>query len=122
MSVPRVTAVRPPSAIEGGRITFEGSGFPIDEAHQPRVRLAELNARVVYASPTRVTAVVPVGLEGGPTPVHVTDGNEVNPAVVVSPQSAATVDIAAPIATISTVAADCGETTTAGLTSFPSVT
>jgi sugar lactone lactonase YvrE len=52
------------------------------------VRLGVREARVVYASPTRVAVVVPDGLDGGPTSIHVGDG-----------AAAASVNIAAPIAT-----------------------
>lgn len=70
MSPPHVTAIHPASAIEGGRITLEGTGFPIDQPHAPDVRLGATPARVVFASPTRISALVPSGLEGGRTAVH----------------------------------------------------
>src|SRR5215470_1733797 len=35
----RVTAVRPAWAIEGGRITIEGTGFPLDRPHIPAVEV-----------------------------------------------------------------------------------
>ncbi len=66
-----VAAVRPPWAIESGRITIEGSGFPIDQPHLPNVRVGDARARVVYASSTRIAALVPPGLEGGRTPVRI---------------------------------------------------
>lgn len=65
----RVTAVRPPWAIEGGRISLEGHGFPVDQSHLPEVRIGDVPARVVYASPTRIAALVPAGLEVGTAPV-----------------------------------------------------
>lgn len=68
---PRVTAVRPVSAIEGGRITIEGAGFPVDQPQLPQVRFGDVRARIVYASSTRIGVVVPAGLEGGPTTVRV---------------------------------------------------
>ena len=42
----RVAAVRPLWAIEGGRITIEGSEFPIDQPQLPTVRVGDLPARV----------------------------------------------------------------------------
>ena len=48
----RVAAVRPPWAIESGRITIEGSEFPIDQAHLPHVHVGSAPARVVYSSST----------------------------------------------------------------------
>src|SRR5712691_10645307 len=67
----RVTAVRPAWALEGGRITIEGTGFPVDRSHLPEVRIGSVRARAVYASPTAIGVVVPSGLEGGPTPIAV---------------------------------------------------
>jgi sugar lactone lactonase YvrE len=85
----RVAAVRPLWAIESGRITIEGSGFPIDQPQLPRVYLGDASARVVYASPTRIAALVPPGLQGGRTPIRI-DGVA---------GDAPLVDLAAPFAT-----------------------
>ena len=68
---PRVTAIHPPCAIEGGRITIEGTGFPLDGPSLPEVRIGEVAARLVYASPTRLSAIVPAGLEGGRARIRV---------------------------------------------------
>jgi len=69
---PRVTAIRPHWAIEGGRITIEGSHFPLDQPRLPDVRVADLPARVVYASPSSITVIVPPGiLESGPATVRI---------------------------------------------------
>ena len=38
----------------------------------PEVRIGDVPARVVYASPTSIGALVPPGLDGGPTRVHMT--------------------------------------------------
>jgi sugar lactone lactonase YvrE len=84
----RVTAIHPRWAIEGGRVTLEGSGFPIDHT-TPSVRFQSTRGRVVYASSSRVVALVPSGLEGGATPVRI-DG---------LPGETAFVDIATPFAT-----------------------
>jgi sugar lactone lactonase YvrE len=67
---PRVTAIHPRRAIEGGRINLEGSGFPVDIA-VPEVHIGDLRARVVYASPSRLGAVVPAGLDDGRAPVRI---------------------------------------------------
>src|SRR5262252_4730165 len=88
MASARVTAVRPSAAIEGGRIVLEGSGISTDGPRPVEVRLGVKEARVVYASPTRVAVVVPDGLDGGPTSIRVGDDT-----------AAASVNIAAPIAT-----------------------
>jgi sugar lactone lactonase YvrE len=84
---PRVTAVRPPCAIEGGRITIEGTGFSVDGPSLPDVRIGDVPARVVYASATEVSAIVPAGVDGGRAPVLVAGGGT------------ASVDIAAAFAT-----------------------
>ncbi len=67
----RVTAVRPLRAIEGGRITIEGSGFPTDQPRLPEVHIGGAHARVVYASPTVISVIIPSGLDGGPTDIRI---------------------------------------------------
>ena len=87
---PRVAAIRPHWAIEGGRITIEGANFPLDQPHVPRVRIGDLPAHVVYASPTALGVIVPPGLtEGGRTTVRIEGGTG----------ETAFVDVAAPFAT-----------------------
>jgi sugar lactone lactonase YvrE len=84
----RVSGVRPAWAIEGGRITIEGSGFPVDGTEVPEVRIGGGRARVVYASSSEISAVVPALAEGGRIPVQVAGSGE-----------AATLLVAAPFAT-----------------------
>ena len=102
MPPPRVTAIHPLRAIEGGRITIEGAGFPVDEPKLPEVRVGESSARLVYLSPTRLVAIVPSDLEGGRTTVRV-DGARVFDAAQGGASSSkgggAFIDIAAPFAT-----------------------
>jgi streptogramin lyase len=71
----RILAVHPFSAIEGGRITIEGSDFPVDGPTLPEVRIGDARARVGFASPTRIIAVVPPGLEGGRATIRVGEGS-----------------------------------------------
>jgi sugar lactone lactonase YvrE len=85
----RVAAVRPRCAIEGGRITIEGAGFPVDGPLLPEVRVGGALARVVFASATRFVALVPPGLEGGPAVVRMSGVSG----------EAACIDVAAPFAT-----------------------
>ena len=86
----RVTAIHPSCAIEGGRVTIYGSDFPTEQPALPAVRVGDVPARVVYASPTSISIVIPPGLpDGGRTPVRI-EG--------VSGETAL-VDIAAPFAT-----------------------
>ena len=61
----RVTAVRPHRAIEGARIAILGTDFLVDESQLPEVRIGDRRARVVYASPTCIAALVPAGIAGG---------------------------------------------------------
>src|SRR6267154_943989 len=68
---PRVTAVRPAWAIEGGRILIEGGDFPIDRPRLPDVQIGGAPARTVAASSTSLGVIVPGGLEGGPAPIRI---------------------------------------------------
>jgi len=86
---PRVTAIHPLGAIEGGRIDIEGAGFPVNDQHLPEVRIGEAPARLVFASPTRLGAIVPSGLDAGRATVRVAG----------VPGETAFIDIASPFAT-----------------------
>jgi sugar lactone lactonase YvrE len=69
---PRVAAIHPHLAIEGGRVTIEGTQFPVDQPRLPAVRIGDLPARVVYASPTAIAVIVPPGLtDSGRTAVRI---------------------------------------------------
>ncbi len=68
---PRVTAVRPSKAIEGGRITIDGAEFPIDGPRLPEVHVGGARARVVHASSTSLAVIVPSELDGGAAPIRV---------------------------------------------------
>ena len=85
----RVTAIHPLCAIEGGRITLQGTGFPVDGPSLPDVQVGGVSARVVYASPTELSVIVPAGLPSGHASVRLTG----------TPGDLASVDIAAPLAT-----------------------
>jgi streptogramin lyase len=85
----RVAGIHPLRAIESGRISIKGSGFPIEESTPPVVRIGDATARIVFASPTRLDVIVPAGLEGGRATVRV-EG---------VPGETAFIDIAAPFAT-----------------------
>lgn len=62
----RLDSIFPRHAIEGGRISLRGAGFPIDEPQLPAVDIGGLPARVVMASPTRMDVLVPGGPAGTP--------------------------------------------------------
>jgi sugar lactone lactonase YvrE len=68
----RVTAIQPFRAIEGGRVTILGTGFPVDQPRLPEVRIGDLAARVVCASPAALGVIVPPGItESGRVPVRI---------------------------------------------------
>ena len=81
----RVAAVRPRWAIESGRITIEGSEFPIDQPQLPSVHIGDAPARVVFASSTRIAALVPPAGEGGVTAVRIEGVHGEVPFVNVAP-------------------------------------
>jgi sugar lactone lactonase YvrE len=87
VSSPRVTAIHPLRAIEGGRIDIEGSGFVIGDEYPPEVRVGDARVRLVYASSTRLSVLLPSGLESGRAAVRVADAPP------------AFIDVAAPFAT-----------------------
>ena len=66
----RITSVRPLWAIEGGRVTLEGEGFPLDDG-MPHVRVGAQPARLSAASPSSLTVLIPAGVEGGQTAIRV---------------------------------------------------
>ncbi|MBI3490615.1 MAG: SMP-30/gluconolactonase/LRE family protein [Acidobacteria bacterium] len=85
----RVAAIHPRCAIEGGRITIDGADFPIDEPTLPEVRIGDVRARVVFASPSRLCVIVPAGLESGRAAIRIAGVSGATPLV----------DIAVPFAT-----------------------
>jgi sugar lactone lactonase YvrE len=67
----QITSIRPIRAIEGGHVSVVGTGFRSDPPSA--VWLDEQAARVVFASSSRLTFVVPGELEGAAVPVRVDD-------------------------------------------------
>ncbi len=61
MNHSRIAAIQPRKAVEGGRISIHGEGFPIERPQLPEVRVGERLARVVYASSSRLDVIVPSG-------------------------------------------------------------
>jgi sugar lactone lactonase YvrE len=86
-TLPRISAVHPLWAVEGGVITIEGDGFPLDPL--PEVRIGGLSARLTRASSQALNALVPSGLDGGTTPIRI-EG---------APGETAYVHVGAPLAT-----------------------
>lgn len=64
-----ITSIAPLRAVEGGRITIHGAGFPVDPL--PSVTFGGVRARLAFASSSRLVVHAPAELEGGPTPVRV---------------------------------------------------
>jgi len=60
---PIITAITPPRAIVGGRVTIHGRGFDRDRLGD--LAVGPLSPRIVFASAERVVVVVPPDLEGG---------------------------------------------------------
>jgi sugar lactone lactonase YvrE len=85
----RVAAVHPHWAIEGGRITIDGTEFPVDDPSLPEVHIGDARARLVYASRTRLAAIVPSGLLDGRASIRVAGVS----------RDAVFIEIAAPFAT-----------------------
>ena len=67
---PRIASIRPLWAVQGGRVTIEGTDLVPGTVAVPEVRIGEYPARVVRASAQEVTVVVPHEAEGGHTPVR----------------------------------------------------
>jgi sugar lactone lactonase YvrE len=66
-----ITSVSPLRACGGGRITIHGQGFDADSLIEASVGGAP--ARVSFVSSTRVIVTVPAELDGGPSPVRISD-------------------------------------------------
>ena len=73
MSRPRITAIQPLWAVEGGRVAIEGHSLVNGDGDgpPPDVFFDSVPARVVAASPRSVSVTVPEGLDGGRTAVRV---------------------------------------------------
>ena len=71
MARPTIASVTPLRAVEGGRITLTGSGFPIDTI--PEVTVGGQRALVAFASSTRIAVAIPPDVEPGPAPIRIED-------------------------------------------------
>ncbi len=68
---PRVTAVDPIRAIEGGRVTVRGIGLLGDDDRIPAVFFGSTPSRLAVFSSRVLTALVPGDLDGGRTPLRI---------------------------------------------------
>ena len=71
MSRPSITSVAPLRAVEGGRVTLRGHGFPVDTL--PDISVGDQPARVLFASSARIVIALPPELEGGAKPIRIED-------------------------------------------------
>jgi sugar lactone lactonase YvrE len=86
----RIASVRPLWAIEGGRVTLEGDGFPVGNGEGlPHVRDGSQPARIAAASSSSITLIVPPNVDGGSTAVRLDE----------LPGETAFVEIGAPLVT-----------------------
>ena len=68
---PRINAIQPQWALQGGRFTIEGTNLISDGTAFPVVHLGTDRAQVVTVSDRKITAVVPAEAKGGTTPVRI---------------------------------------------------
>jgi sugar lactone lactonase YvrE len=85
---PRITAIAPLWAVEGGRVAIRGEHLLPDPDVLPAVRVGDVEARILCASDARIDVAVPAGVDGR-VPVRV-DG---------VPGSAAYLDVGTLLAT-----------------------
>jgi sugar lactone lactonase YvrE len=69
--LPTISSVTPLRAVEGGRITLRGSGFPVDSI--PDVAIGGQRALVAFASSSRIVVAVPADIEPGAAPIRIED-------------------------------------------------
>lgn len=67
---PRLASIQPLWAVQGGRLTIEGTDLVSHADVVPDVRLGVHPAQVVAASSRTVTVIVPAEADGGHTPVR----------------------------------------------------
>src|SRR5687768_11691487 len=68
---PTISSVAPLRAVEGGRVTLRGHGFPVDKL--PDITVGDQPARVLFASSARLVIALPSELEGGERPIRIED-------------------------------------------------
>ena len=64
-----IVSIHPLWAIEGGRITVNGSNLIAEGARLPEVYFGSEQAQIIHASSQSVSLIVPTGLKRGHTPV-----------------------------------------------------
>ena len=71
MSRSCITSIHPLWAVEGGRVTIDGTQLTNGGTELPEVRIGSRPVQVVHASERSVSVIVPPELEGGHTPLQV---------------------------------------------------
>jgi sugar lactone lactonase YvrE len=66
---PTISSVVPLRAVEGGRVTLRGHGFPVDTL--PDITVGDQQARVLFASSARIVIALPPDLDGGAKPIRI---------------------------------------------------
>lgn len=68
---PTISSVAPLRAVEGGRVTLRGHGFPVDKL--PDISVGDQPARVLFASSARIVIALPSDLDGGSKAIRIED-------------------------------------------------
>jgi sugar lactone lactonase YvrE len=71
MPRPAISSVTPLRAVDGGRVTLSGSGFPVDAI--PEVTVGGQRALVSFASGSRIVVTIPADVEPGLAPIRIDD-------------------------------------------------
>ena len=66
----RISAILPRHAIAGAPVSVEGGPFELSSVAPPVVRVGTSDARIVFASPSRIRFVVPLATEAGTVTVR----------------------------------------------------
>jgi hypothetical protein len=69
MRPPRIKSVRPAFAIEGGKITIEGTGFDPEDVTSLKIAFNGLESRPLFISKNRIVTIVPEQANRGPLTV-----------------------------------------------------
>lgn len=69
--LPSIASIEPLRAVEGGRVTLHGSGFPVGDL--PGITLGGVPVRLSFASPRRLIFIVPPELDGGRAAIRIDD-------------------------------------------------
>jgi sugar lactone lactonase YvrE len=80
---PAIASVTPFRAVAGGRVTVHGHGLSLEPF--PTASIGRARARVAFASPERITLIVPIETESGEQPIRIS-GLDQQPVVSIGTQ------------------------------------